>query len=230
MTNGRRPFGRRRRAVVTATLLLVMAAVGAPAAFGHAVIKPGASRPADLQQYTLTVPTERDSPTSEIELKVPASITFFLVEQTPGWETQIVRRNERIDEVHWTGEIPPDQYAVFRFIARNPVQEGELVWPVVQRYESGEVARWIGGPDSSEPASRTTISESAVPDDVVNVTGDGQSAAPTTEGAGETSSGGGRDGLTLAIAVLAAVGSLAAIAVSLMAWRGIRSAGVRGAR
>ena len=63
--------------------------------------------------------------------------------------------------------IPPDQYDSFQFIARNPVREGELEWKVIQRYTDA-TDRWIGPPDSENPAARTTISETATPVDAIN--------------------------------------------------------------
>ncbi len=147
------------------------------AAAAHAIIKPSQSRPADLQQYTLTVPNERDVPTVEVEVKIPAGIGFLLVERQAGWKTVVVRRNDRVDIVRFTsGSIPADFYAAFRFIARNPVQEGVLEWKVLQTYEGGEVVRWIGAADSDSPAPRTTISESAPASEVIDVVSGGSSA------------------------------------------------------
>ena len=84
------------------------------------------SRPADLQLYTVVVPTEDDAPTTEVALKVPEGIDFLLVKETPGWEVKIERANDRIDVIRWLGSSPPDQFAEFRLIARNPILEGLL--------------------------------------------------------------------------------------------------------
>jgi uncharacterized protein YcnI len=199
-------------------------AVAAPLASAHSIVLPSASRPAEFQQYTVTVPTERDVPTVEIDLKIPEGIGFLIVEEAPGWKTQVIRRNDRIDEIRWSGsEIPPDYYASFRFIARNPVAQGEIAWKIVQRYKGGEAVRWIGGPDSDEPAARTTITESAVPVDVID-TVSGRATPTTATGAGDTAepAGSGRDGLTLAIAAGAAGAGVLALAFALLAWRGTR--------
>ena len=40
-------------------------------AFGHAVVQPSASRPAEQQVYTLTVPSERSSDVVSVSLQVP---------------------------------------------------------------------------------------------------------------------------------------------------------------
>ena len=57
--------------------------------------------------------------------------------------------------IRWTGSAPPDQFAEFRLIARNPILEGELVWRITQTYANGETVRWIGPPGSDYPASIT---------------------------------------------------------------------------
>jgi uncharacterized protein YcnI len=195
----------------------VGAAVLAPLAGAHAIVLPGASRPADFQQYTLTVPTERDVPTVEVDLKIPEGVGFMLVQELPGWQAHVLKRDDRIDEVQWSGhEIPPDHFASFRFIARNPVQSGELVWKVVQRYKDGDVVRWIGAPDSDTPASRTSITETAVPVDVLDVV---SGKGPAQTASGSKGSGGGRDGLTLAIAVGAAIVAVLAAAAALLGRR-----------
>jgi uncharacterized protein YcnI len=184
------------------------------------------------------VPTERDVPTIEVDLKVPEGIGFLVIQDAPGWKAQVIRKNDRIDEIRWTGkEIPPDYYASFRFLARNPVQQGEIDWKIIQRYKGGEVVRWIGSPGSSEPASRTTIAENATPVDVIDVVSGRTAAATPTTGqpqtgtsaAAESSTESGRDGLTLAIAIAAAAAGALALGLALVTWRGTRGRGAAGA-
>jgi uncharacterized protein YcnI len=214
------PPNHRRRGFILAVLVASLAAaVALPSAWAHAVVLPAASRPADFQQYTLTVPTERDdASTVEVDLKVPEGIGFLLVQNSSGWKTKVIRRNDRIDEIRWTGgEIAPDHYATFRLIARNPVQEGELVWRVLQKYDDNDVVRWIGPPDSDEPAARTAISELAVPVDTLDVS-TGKTTSATAASAADSAGGGGRDGLTLAIAVVAAVLAALGLGFGVAAW------------
>ena len=144
----------------------------------------------------------------------------MLVQNTQGWGSKVIRRNDRIDEIHWTGgEIAPDHYATFRVIARNPVQEGELSesWRVLQKYDDGDVVRWIGPPDSDEPAARTTISEQAVPVDTLDVS-TGKTSSPTAAASSGETDGGGRDGLTLTIAIVAAVLAAIGLGFAVAAW------------
>jgi uncharacterized protein YcnI len=177
-----------RRAVIIAA---VAGLIPASAAHGHAVVQPSAARPADPQVYRVTVPNELESDTVDVRLRVPKGIDFVLLESPPpGWKGEIVRQGDAIEEIRWTGgAIAPGQYATFRFLVRNPVEEGEVTWPIVQRYEDGSVQRWIGPPGSDEPASRTQIFESATPQDIVAVGGEKVPEAKTqTTGGTETTS------------------------------------------
>jgi uncharacterized protein YcnI len=193
------------------------AAVQAPGAAAHVTLQPTAGRPADLQRYRVIVPNERESQaTTGVDLRMPAGITFALVESVAGWRTQIVKRGSSVAELRWRGgRVRPGGYAELHFIARNPVRTGAIVWKALQRYDDGSVVRWIGSPSSDTPAPVTRLSETAVPVDVVSTHGE---AAPTATGgstaapAGAASpDGDGRDGLTLAIAIAAVVLAAAAL-------------------
>jgi uncharacterized protein YcnI len=199
---------------------LVALSVGVGNAAAHAVIRPAESRPAELQLYTVVVPTERDVPTVEVDMKVPEGIDFLLVDDTAGWQTHLVRAGERIDQIQWHGSsIPPKFFATFRFIARNPLLASSLSWKIIQRYQDGKAVRWIGPPDSDTPAATTKITESAIPVDVVaGLNGGSQSssskataATSTTAASSSTETSSGRDGLTIGLAITACVLAAAAL-------------------
>ena len=172
-----------------ATTVVVAAGALAPAAASHSIVLPFSSRPADLQLYTVVVPTEADSPTTEVALKVPEGIDFLLIKGSPGWKVKTERRNDRIDVIRWTGSAPPDSFAEFGLIARNPILEGDLPWRITQTYGNGEVVRWIGPAGSEFPASITHITETAEPVDVA--TGLNGGDVPGSGGASEASGASG---------------------------------------
>jgi uncharacterized protein YcnI len=212
-----------RRALPALAGVCCAIAATAPQALGHAVVQPGAARPAEQQIYTLTVPSERDSDVISVSLQVPDAIDSLLVEEKPGWNVRLERDGDRVAVVRWSGgRIPPDQYDTFRFIARNPVQaDTTLEWKVIQRYTDA-IDRWIGPPDSEQPAARTTISESATPTDVINTEEGG--AAPQKADSGQATAdtggdGGGGDGdsntVPIVIGIVALVAALAALGIAL---------------
>ncbi|HTZ05109.1 MAG TPA: DUF1775 domain-containing protein [Gaiellaceae bacterium] len=203
------------RLAVLAAAVLVSAWAAASAA-AHAVMQPSASRPADLQRYTLTVPNERGVPTVAVRVTVPDGIEFFLVENHPGWTTHVERRNGRVVSVGFEGgSIPVGGYDTFRFIAKNPVREGTIAWDVAQVYKGGEIVDWTGPPGSDTPASRTEIRESAVPVDTVDVVSGTTAAAAT---AAVFASRGGNDTLALVLACVAL--GLAAVALVVQLLKG----------
>jgi uncharacterized protein YcnI len=204
-------------------VLVVFLWASAPAAHGHAVVQPAESRPAEQQIYTLTVPNERDSDVVSVSLQVPRDVDSLLVEEKPGWDVRLEREGDRVSVVRWSGgRIGGDQYDTFRFIARNPVQAGELEWKVVQTYPDA-TDRWIGPADSEQPAPRTTISEQATPQDVINTE---EGGAATQEGSAGTAASGGDSGgdgdsntVPIVIGVVALVAALAALGVALASRR-----------
>ena len=221
VVNTSRATGERALRRALPVTLAVFMWVSAPAAYGHAVMQPSASRPAEQQVYTLTVPNERDSEVVSVALQVPPDIDSLLVEDKPGWNVRLQRDGDRIAVVRWSGgRIAADQYDQFRFIARNPVQAGELEWKVIQQYTDA-TDRWIGPPDSEQPAARTEISESATPVDAINTEEGGAATQDQAAQTGETSGDGGGDGdsntVPIIIGIAALVTALAALGIALTA-------------
>jgi uncharacterized protein YcnI len=209
------------------TTAVALGALVAPGAAAHVTVAPSASRPADVQRYRVIVPNERSaSATTGVDLQVPPGVTFALVESVAGWQARLVRRGGQILEIRWRGgRVPPGGYAELRFLARNPVRVGTIAWKSLQRYDDGTIARWIGSPGSEQPAPLTRLSEDVAPVDVVSTHGQpAVASAPGEVGApaGTARGSDGRDGLTLAIALVAAVLGAAALGLQLMRRRQAR--------
>jgi uncharacterized protein YcnI len=218
--------GRRRalrRALPALSILIAAAATAGPAS-GHAVVQPSASRPAEQQVYTLTVPSERSSEVVSISMQVPPEVESLIVRKAPGWKVRLQRDGDRVAVVRWSGNrIPPNEYDSFQFIARNPVKEGTLAWKVIQQYTDA-TDRWIGPPDSESPAARTTITESATPVDAIN-TEEGKpvseqapaATSPAAPSGGEEDEDG--DALPLILAIAGLVAGLTALVLTLLGRR-----------
>ena len=209
---------RRRRAAEVLTAAVALGALTAPGAAAHVTVQPAASRPADLQRYRVVVPNEESAGTTiGVDLKLPAGVTFALVEAVEGWRSKVVTRGGQVAEIRWSGgRVPPGGYAELHFIARNPVRLGPLAWKALQRYDDGDVVRWIGSKGSEQPAATTTLSEDAAPVDVVSTHGEAvpvatSAAAKPAPQATEA----GRDGLTLALAIAGALLGAAALVLTL---------------
>lgn len=139
-------------------------------------------------------------------------------------EVEGERITERIGTVTWSGgRIEPGEFQEFGVSFRTPDEPGtDLAFPTVQRYSDGEVVRWIGPPDSEEPAPTVAIVDAA-PEEAE------PAAAATEEPGGATGrqeeSGGGET-----LAIVALVIAIAALAAGLAALlrRGARVRGEPG--
>jgi len=152
----------------------------ATTAWGHSDLDPRQSIPNKWEIYTLNVPTETEVPTVQVRLLVPRDFEVEMIEHSPLW--QIARsRDERgyIQEVTWSGSsIPPQTFAEFKLLVRNPATPGTSLWKIEQYYQDGNVATWeaqtqivpqtsMGGAQRAEEAWRaaqvaTTVSLVAI--------------------------------------------------------------------
>ena len=140
-------------AMVLAVLLLPSVPLGA-----HAVVQPAEAPPGAYQRYVLRVPTEREVPTTRVEIRFPAAVTVVSFADVPGWELEIVTDSAgRIVGAAWTGSLPPQRFVEFPFVAVNPREDLTIAWPVTQTYAGGEVVEWAGPEDSETPASVTHV-------------------------------------------------------------------------
>jgi len=141
--------------------LAVIAAVLISAASAHAVVRTegglGESKAGASETYRLQVPTEKDLPTTQVRLVVPAGvkITRFLV--MPGFQRTVkTDAAGLVTEVTWRGRIAPMEFARFSFSATNPADPATLSWKVYQTYQDGSVVNWDGS-DPATPASTVTV-------------------------------------------------------------------------
>ena len=147
-----------RRLVVASGLVAGVALVVAAAASAHAIVSPPVAKAMVLQQFTLSVPTEKAGlTTTKVELTVPSSFAVDSFEPPPaGWtqQTQSTGSGESavVQTVTWTGgHTPTGQDSVFRFNAGIP-KSGTVTFDVRQTYSDGSVVDWSGPESSDTPA------------------------------------------------------------------------------
>jgi uncharacterized protein YcnI len=126
------------------------ALVAAAAASAHAIMSPPVTQNAKLQQFTLSVPTEKEGlTTTTVELTVPSGFSIDSFEPSPGWT-----RQAQPTKVTWSGgSTPTDEDAVFRFNASTSTAK-TYTFDVRQTYSDGSVVDW-NGPESSETPAPT---------------------------------------------------------------------------
>jgi uncharacterized protein YcnI len=140
-------------------LALVALALALPASvLAHAVVQPDVAPPGAYQRYVLRVPTEREVPTTRIEIRFPAEVMVVSFADVPGWDLELVTDDTgRIVGAAWTGTLPPRRFVELPFVAVNPDADARIAWPVTQTYEGGEVVEWSGPEGSGTPASVTLV-------------------------------------------------------------------------
>ena len=238
----RRGGGRRRtaagrrppRSIARLAVLLVAAAAwvaGSEPALAHIQVRPTAAAPGDSVLFELLVPGEREARTVQVALQIPKGVLPFSFEDTPGWRRTVELANDgSIEVVRWRGRVESDGFVTFAFLAATPEREGEIAWKALQTYDDGQQVRWIGPPDSENPAAVTAITASAPREnaggegaaadenaspaqDDATATDDGATATPTDQQPAGTETSSDDDGNTLALVLGAAGVVLGAIAL-----------------
>jgi len=147
-----------RIALLSAFLTLAVASV----ASAHVTVSPEEVPAGNYEKLTVSVPTERDVPTTQVRLDVPEGFTVLGVRPVPGWDYEFEEDAGEIKAITWSGgEISPREFQEFTIQTRTPEETGEFVWNAYQTYEGGEVVEWTGSEDSEEPASVVRVAEGA---------------------------------------------------------------------
>jgi uncharacterized protein YcnI len=155
-----------RKTVISAATAAAILLVAGPVA-AHVTVQPTEAVAGSFARFVVRVPNERDdASTTRIEVRFPP-LAFVSFQDVPGWERTVEMQTldeplevfgeqitETVGTVTWSGgEIEPGEFQEFGFSARMPEEQATLEFPANQTYDSGEVVRWIGPPDSEEPAA-----------------------------------------------------------------------------
>lgn len=150
----------RRIRIALATLATVVAAaIALPTlSWAHAVVFPRQSTTGSFEKYVLRVPNEKAVATTRVELHFPAGLRVTSFAEVPGWQLEVVTDSAKaITAAIWTGNLPPQRFIEFPFVAANPKTDTKLEWPAYQTYADGERVEWTGPQGSKRPASVTAI-------------------------------------------------------------------------
>ena len=145
-----------KRTLSLSTLAAVAALVTAGVASAHAHISPPVALAKVSQVYTLAVPTEKSSDTTQIELTVPTGFGIDSFVPTPGWKRTVQQSGSGeaavIQKVTWTGgKVPTGEDSAFSFLA-SPDSAKTYTFGVRQTYADGSVVDWSGPESSDTPA------------------------------------------------------------------------------
>ena len=133
--------------------LCALLAASAPV-WAHVTVAPEEVAAGDYETLTVSVPTEKEVPTTEIRVEVPKGFLLSGVQPVPGWEHAFEEEGGIVTAVTFSGgEIRPREFQQFLVQAQAPDEPDEYPWKAIQTYENGPVVEWTGAPDSEEPAS-----------------------------------------------------------------------------
>ncbi len=199
-------------------------------------VQPSSVPAGGFTRVDVRVPNERDDAgTVEVAVQFPDGIASASYEPVPGWETDVQTEKaaepielhgeevtEQIKQITWTGNgsegiVPPGAFQDFGVSMPTPDAAGEtLTFKALQTYEGGEVVRWIGAPDSDEPAPTVTLTAAEgehgaadAGEDAEEAEHEAAEAADTAEEASaDEEDDGGSDGLAIAGLVVGGLGLL----------------------
>src|SRR4029078_310090 len=134
------------------SFLLAAALLAPSTASAHAVVFPKRSTHGAYEKYVLRVPNEKDVATNRVESRRAPGLRVVSFGDVPGWQLEEIRdsANAVIGAV-WTGNLPAERFVEFPFVAVNPEEDAQLVWPAYQTYASGERVEWTGPAASEHP-------------------------------------------------------------------------------
>jgi uncharacterized protein YcnI len=154
-----------KKVFVVSAVAASAALVAAGAASAHAHVSPPVVLSKVSQVYTLAVPTEKSSDTTQIEFTVPAGFGIDSFVPSPGWKRTVQSSGSGesavVSKVTWSGgKVPTGEDSAFSFLA-SPSSSKTYTFGVRQTYADGSVVDW-SGPESSDTPAPTIDAKSSL--------------------------------------------------------------------
>lgn len=161
-------------------LLIAVVALALPASAGaHVTLQPEEAPAEDFVVLDVRVPNERDNAaTTKVDVQFPPGFPFVSYQPVAGWSVQVQMEKlakpitshgeeitEQVSQVTWTADtdqagVQPGQFVDLPISVQIPDKAGTaLTFKALQTYDNGEVVRWIGAPESEEPAPQVLVTE-----------------------------------------------------------------------
>jgi uncharacterized protein YcnI len=119
--------------------------------FAHVIVYPHQVGIAAIQDFTVSVPNERDNPVVSVRLLIPKGVNLVIPDATQGWTITTKSSGSgdtaNVSEIDWTdGSIPIGQREEFIFQAQAPATPTTVAWKAYQTYSDGTVVSWDVNP------------------------------------------------------------------------------------
>jgi uncharacterized protein YcnI len=214
--------------ILGAALVAALAVV--PAASAHVTLQPEEAPAGGFTRLDLRVPNERDNAdTTKVDVQFPPGFLSVSTEPVPGWDAKVTMRKldkpveqfgeqvtEEVGRITFSGgAIGPGEFQDFGLSVGVPDKPNSTVtFKAIQTYSNGEIARWIGPPDSEEPAPQVKLT-------AAEAEGGGTAQPAAAQPAADGDDDGGSDTLSI-IALIVGIAGLAAGLAALFLRRGAR--------
>jgi uncharacterized protein len=148
------------------------------AAIAHVTLQPDSAPAGAFVRLDVRVPNEQDkASTNKVQVQFPDGFVEASYEAAPGWKVSVKKEKlakpvtsdegekitEQVSQITWTGQgsegkIGPGEFEDFGLSVQIPDKPGtDLTFKAIQTYDNGDVVRWIGAPDSEEPAPQVAV-------------------------------------------------------------------------
>jgi uncharacterized protein YcnI len=150
-----------KRILATFSTLILFMMLFAGIASAHVVVFPKETIQGSYEKFTVRVPTEQDTPTMKVEVKVPETVEVSRTMPFSGWKSELTKdANGKVTSVIWTatGEgLNSTEFGEFSMQGKVAPTAATIVWKAIQTYKDGSIVEWIGDEKSDHPASVTTV-------------------------------------------------------------------------
>jgi uncharacterized protein YcnI len=194
----------------------VAGALALPAG-AHVTLQPDEAPAKGFVVEAVRVPNEEASAnTTKVVVQFPAGFAEVSFQPVPGWNVKTKKTKlakpittdegdkltEQVSQVTWSGgKIAPSEFQDFPVSVQMPDKAGSsLTFKALQTYDNGKVVRWIGVPDSEEPAPQVKVTSAS---------GDQAAAATPAASTEEGDDDGDSKALPIIALIVGALGLLA---------------------
>jgi len=197
--------------------LLALALLAPAAAEAHVTLQPNEAPEGAYTVLDVRVPNESDhADTTKVAVQFPEGFGDVSYQAVPGWNVEVLHQKlkvpiqtddgpvtEGVKEVIFSGgKLAPGQFQDFPLSVQIPGKAGEeLTFKAVQTYEK-EIVRWIGAPESENPAPQVLVTPPKEEGQSPTVAQTGAAEGTPTASTSESSDSDGSSDRGIAIAAL----------------------------
>jgi uncharacterized protein YcnI len=140
------------------TFILVLFAGVASA---HVVVFPKEAIQGSYEKFTVRVPTEKETATVKVEVKIPETVDISRTMPLAGWKSELTKdANGKVISVIWTATaegLSASEFGEFNMQGKVDNAAASIVWKAIQTSKDGTVVEWVGDDKSEHPASVTKV-------------------------------------------------------------------------